>query len=401
MQAMQLLLPLLALPLLARRLGPEAFGLLMFFCLLPPLVALLTDWGLAPGGARAAAEARNNNGALSRLLAAVNASRLLLISAVILLALILLPLLPYTAQYPGAYALAIAAGIARGLTPAWFFQGTATATHVIALLDVSTSLCVLLLVFLCVSSPQAWPLYLLFLAICKTFAYGAAYAFIWRRYGLALDFRGALALLKKCSPLSASSFALLFTYNGAQIISGYFLSAADMGILGAVNKMLRALGSIITPFTMTIFPEICIWRQTDAAKARKALRLSLGLTALAATMASAIAIWAAPWLIHIALGPHFAAAVPALRTALLAAPAMACNNVLGQQTMIPFGQDKSLLTVQTAAALLTMPLAATLCHFLELTGGAMLPVCTEYATLAGLAVMTVRKCPEAFTAGNN
>ncbi|MFG6376503.1 MAG: hypothetical protein K1W05_11420, partial [Desulfovibrio sp.] len=51
-QAAQILLPLLILPWLARILEPEAFGLLMYMCLIPPFVALVMDWGLMTGGAR-------------------------------------------------------------------------------------------------------------------------------------------------------------------------------------------------------------------------------------------------------------------------------------------------------------------------------------------------------------
>lgn len=396
MQAMQIVLPLLALPLLARRLGPDAFGLLMFFCLIPPLVALLTDFGLALGGARSAAAARGDHAAIGRLLAAACASRLILLAAVAVLALLLWPLLPYASQYPAAYMLATLAGMARGLNPTWLFQGIACGVSVMALLDVVASLVVLLLVCLCIHTPASWPLYLFFLALCKALAYGCAYHRLRRRYGAALDFRGGISLLKKCAPLCGSAFSLMFAYNGSQIILGFFLPPADMGILGAVNKMLRALGSLINPFTMTLFPEICIWRRNDAARACRALRISLAFTAMGAVLAATLAALTAPWLIRIALGSDYAAAIPALRLALLATPAMACNNVLGQQALVPFGHDKSLLAVQGTAAALGLPLAALQGCFWGLYGGALLPVCMEFIMLIGLITAVGRRCPQAF-----
>lgn len=395
MQAMQMLLPLLALPWLARILGPDAFGILMYLCLLPPLIALFIDWGLALGGCRKAAALRGDDPGLSRLLGAVLSAKMLLILCCVALCLAIGPCLPYAAAYPGAYAMAVTAGIARGMNPAWFFQGTGQGLPRMAAFDIAASSACLAAVFLFIHKAAAWPLYLLFIAACKIMAYGWILFRLISEYRPELSFHAGIGILRQTAPLFGSAFSLMLCYNGGQLILGMFLQAQDMGIIAACMKMLRAFASLVLPFTQTLFPELCLWRRRNMAHARQVLRLSLLCTALAALAAACLAAALTPWLIKIALGPEYATAIPALRIMLIAAPAMILNNVLSCQILVPFEQEKAQLAVQACCALLSMPLAAALAIFGGVSGGAFLPFCCECLMLAGFTAAILKRCPAA------
>lgn len=176
---------------------------------------------------------------------------------------------------------------------------------------------------------------------------------------------------------------------------GIFLPAGQMGVLAAAIKMLRALTSLILPFTQTLFPELCIMRNHAPEHTRKVLRLSLILTILGACTASGVAWLLAPWLIVLALGHDYALAVPVFRILLWAAPLMACNNVLAFQILAPFGQEKAQLIVQTSCALISLPLAACLGFWAGITGGALLPLCCESLMLSAFIAVIWRNCPTA------
>lgn len=396
MHAMQLILPLLALPWLARVLGPDAFGILMYICLLPPLVALFMDWGLTLGGSREAAKLRVKHEEFGALLGSVLSAKAILAIVCVLFCACLIPFLPYGTRHAGAYALAVATGVARGMNPAWFFQGAGFGLPRMAAYDVAASAISLSLVILYIRQASQWPLYLLFIAACKGAAYG------WITFGLVRQYRPRLALgsgyaiLRKTAALFGSAFSLMLCYNGGQIVLGFFLPSADMGIIAAVMKMLRALASLIMPFTQTLFPEICIWRCQEPGRTRHILRLSLGLTALGACITAACAALMAPWLIGVALGKDYSSAVQVLRLTLLAVPLMACNNVLSFQALVPFGQEKAQLAVQTGCACISFPLAAVLGYLGGIAGGALLPVSCEFLMLSGFLAAVRHRCPEAF-----
>lgn len=392
---MQIILPLLALPWLARVLGPDAFGLLMYMCLFPPLVALFVDWGLSLGGSRKATALREREQDLGTLFGTVLAARLLLILACLVICLFCVNFLPHCMEYPAAFGLAVWAGLARGLNPLWFFQGAGYGMAPLAMLDVGASLVALAGVVLLIHAPSQWPVYLLLLAATKTMAYGFVYGKLWWRYHYNLDFRAAKPLLSETSALFGATFAQMVCFNGSQLVLGWFLSAQAMGFLVAAAKMLKALVSLVNPFSQTLFPEICIWQRQKPADARKILRISLGATAGCAFFAALVTAALAPWLIQIALGATYAQAVPVLRLMLLAVPFMACNNVLAQQILTPYGREKYQFLVLARVACAALPLAALLGFGLELAGGAILPACLEALISLGYISVIYRHCKEA------
>ncbi|MDE5879001.1 MAG: lipopolysaccharide biosynthesis protein [Desulfovibrio sp.] len=410
-QAAQLLLPLLALPWLARVLGAEAFGLLMYMSVLPPLITLVVDWGFPLGGAREAATLRGDKAALSGLLGAVVTARLLLALGCGVCGLLLLPVLPHAAAHPWAYGAALLMGVTRGLSPVWFAQGVGRGMERMAAWDVGSSLCALGLTVLVVRGPEEWPLYLLFTALCKGLAYGGLTLGLMRAWGARPALRHGWAALRRTRTLFASSVASTFSVSAGQLVLGYFLSAADMGLLVAVGKIVRALVKLLNPAIQTLFPELCARQGHRPASpglpgapgspdaTARLLRLFLVTAALCMLLAAALAWLLAPWLMRLALGPGYAGAVPVLRLMLPLVPLLGCDMVLGAQVLVPLGLEKQQNRVQWAAALLSLPLAALFAWQFGLTGGALLPVAAEALTFAGLWACVARSCPGALIPG--
>lgn len=398
-QAALLVLPLLALPWLARVLGPESFGLLMYLSVLPPLVELVTDWGFPLGGAREAARLRGDRQTLGRLLGAVLSGKLILAPACLVFCLMLLPLIPHAAEHPVAYFFAVFMGISRGMSPVWFFQGAGFGMQRMAVWDVGSSLCALALTFLLIRQPDQWPLYLLFNALCKGLVYGGLSLSLMREFGARLSLGGGRRALGEARTLFAGSVAGTVSMCGGQMVLGFFLSAADMGLLVAMSKIVRALISLAKPAIQTLFPELCALHGPRSPRTARLLLLFLAATATALVAVSVLAWILAPWIIRLALGPHYAAAVPVLRLMLLFVPLAGCNMVLGAQVLVPLGLEKQQNIVLWGAALLCLPLAALMSASGGVEGGALLPAAVEALTLLGLALCISRFCPGALIPG--
>ncbi|EFL84530.1 hypothetical protein HMPREF0326_02889 [Desulfovibrio sp. 3_1_syn3] len=395
-QAAQLLLPLLALPWLARVLEPEAFGLLMYMSVISVIIGLIMDWGFALGAVRKAAASRGQERALADLLGQVLSAKILLMAGCLLGSLALLPLLPHASAHPGAYGIAVLAGLSRGVNPTWFFQGIGEGMRRMACWDVCSSALVLVLTFVCVHAAVDWPRYLMLTAFCKGLAY------LWLTLGLTRRYRISLCLIEgwralgRTKTLFASVLSALIYNNGAQLVLGFFLSPAQIGMLMAADKIVRAVVSVSNPVTQTLFPEICALRGARPAQAACMLRWSLAGTALVMLCATAVVWLAAPLLVRIALGTAYSGTVPVLRIMAFLAPILACNFVLGTQTLVSFGQEKALTITQAVAGALSLPMAAFLGHYWGLTGGACLPLLVEGGIFIGLAWSVLRFCPSAF-----
>lgn len=398
-QVAQLVLPLLALPWLARVLGPDTFGLLMYMSVLPPLVELATEWGFRAGGTREAARLRGDKEALGKLLGAVISGKLILALACMVAALLLLPFIPHAAEYPLGYRLAILMGVSRGMTPVWFFQGAGFGMQRMALWDVGSSLCALALTFIFIRQPEEWPLYLFFNALCKSLVYGTLSYKLMCDWNGRLSFKGGWLALASTRTLFASAMAGTLSVYGSQMVLGFFLSASDMGLLVSMSKIIRALISLANPAIQTLFPELCAIHSQRSPKAARLLLLFLAGTTGCLLLASALVWITAPWIINLALGPHYIAAVPVLRLMLLFVPLAGCNMVLGAQVLVPLGLERQQNLVLWCVALLCLPLAALVSALGGLEGGALLPSLAEALTLLGLALCIWRNCPGALIPG--
>ena len=382
MHAASMLIPLLAFPWLGRVLKPEHFGLLMWMCLFPPFFTLLVEWGFPLGAARLAARSRGDEEALRLLLGEVVTAKLMLALGGLLASCALLPLLPHASEHPGAFFLAALAGLAKAMSPLWFYQGTGRKLPLLACWDLSFSLLALALVFIFIRRPEQWSLYLLFIGACRLAANTGLTLRLWRRHPFGLMPLGALRLIRSTAPLFLSIFFSGAYHYCFQLVLGYFLAASEMGIIVALDKMLRALVSLLNPFTQTIFPEICVLRHEDPESAWRILRLSLAATFVAASAAAALTWLLAPLAVRVALGSAYPQAPEALRIMIFAAPAAACAQVLGSQILVPFGKDRLQAAICAGVGAASIPLAAALAYFHGLGGAAFTPVCVECALCA-------------------
>lgn len=376
-QAAQILLPLLILPWLARILEPQAFGLLMYMCLIPPVVALVMDWGLMTGGARKAAISREDLAQHANLLGEVLSAKLLLAIFCLAICLLSRPFVPYATQYPLAWFLAFCAGIARGSSPAWFFQGLGQGMRKMACADVSASIMVLILSILFIRDNQGWPLYLFFLASCKACAYFFLILELARKYGCKLGIKSGFSAIWRTKTLFVGPLSTTICNSGTQIVMAYWLNSVQMGLIGASHKMFRALAGIANPAAQTLYPEACRLARASHKSAMKILLLSVAATFACMFMAALLAYLLAPMLIGIALGKNYEQAVHVLRAMLFAVPLMACNQMVASQGLLPLGLEKIQAVAQGIAACASLPLAAFLSWYAGIAGCAWLPLVIE------------------------
>lgn len=399
-QATQLLLPVLVLPWLARSLGPEAYGLCLYMGVISGIITLVMDWGFPFGGTRDVAINRGREETLGRILADALSAKALLAAGCFLACLLLSPLVPHALSHPGAYALAILAGIGRGISPAWFFQGLGQGMRRMAVWDVSSGALVLLLTIVCVREAENWPVYLLLLAVVKGGAYFLLTARQLRKYAhAAFSLRRGREALIRHRTLFAGNMSTMVCNRGTQLILGYFLLPSQMGMLVTADKIVRAAVSLNYPLMQTMFPEVCIMGRAEGKSAVRLLRLALAGTAGIMACGAAVLWFGAPWLADVVLGSAYADILPVLRIMSFFIPVLACNDVLAGQILIPSGHEKAQTLVKAAAAILSLPAAALLGHFYRLAGGACLPLLLQSCILLGLTWSVLRHCPEFFSLG--
>ena len=391
-KATQIVLPLLAIPWLARILDMRTFGILMYFSILPSIVETVLNWGFNLGAVRDVAFARDGKNRQAAILGAVISAKLILAGLCLLGALVLLPVIPYAREYPGVYFLAILYGLARGFRPLWFYQGIGQDMRHMALWDMLSNLTILALIIVLIDRPERWPWYFALNFICKSGVYSALIWELSRNWPFRLNRKGAWRIMRKTRTLFANSLTNMVHTQTSRLILGYFLPPAGMGIYLAADKIIKAVDDASEPVTQTIYPEVCALRHGDAGTAGQMLFWSFAVTVGLLSLAALLLWLTAPWLVPLALGAKYAEAIPILSIMLTALPIRGMNAVLGPQMLVTDGHERPYFLASVFVAAASLPLAMLLPYLFGLDGAACLNPALSLLFFAVLVVCVRKYC---------
>lgn len=401
-QGALIFLPLLAFPYLARVLQPEAFGQVMYLLTLAMVVSIIVEWGFGLGAVRTIATCRNDTAALQHIVYGVLGAKIVLALLCIFLIGGIKMLFSSFGGTSFGLACAVGYGIVLGFNPTWYYQGMGEGMRSVALWDVGSSALALGLMLLAVHEAEHSSRYILLLFLCKGSCYTWLNLRICRSHAfLRLSLHTAWQALVQVRIFFFTRLASLLYTQGNMLLAGNILPTRELGMLIASDKIAKAVVSISGPITQTLFPEVCALRQKAPHKARHYLRLSLCCSGLIGLVA-ALALWLlAPWIIYVALGPHYEAATPILRISCFVIPFLACNFVLGTQILVPFGQEQSLMRVLLIVGIASLPGIILFTSIAGVQGAACMPLLVEGSIFCLLSRCVYTRCPEALLRTNN
>lgn len=394
-QAAQMLLPLLALPYLSRTLGRESFGIVMYLGVVTLMMTFVLDWGFLQGGVRRVARQRGRREALSGLWWHGLLAKALLLPPLLGGGVLFFFLFPHPPFSLPAMFWASLAGIARGFSPLWFFQGMDDdSLRRLALHELASTALLLLLMVVLIREPEDASLYLALLALSRAVAYGPPCLRTCRAHGFRPTVGGALALLRETRVFFAGGIAGQACSNWSHLAIGAILPAREMGLFLAADKISRAMVSLGNPLSQALFSEICALHTPDDAARRLRLQRTALLAALLAAAGGCVLVeLLAPAILRLALGQASGDAVLILRLLALVIPLLSLNQILGPHLLVPAGKEHVVIMAQICAAVVSIPTALTLTFFYGLPGAAALPLLAEGCIFLILCMGIHRHCP--------
>ncbi len=376
---------------LARTLGPAAWGRVLMAQALAAWIGLVHGYGFGLAGTRAVARLREDAAGLADVASSVLAGQGVLAAATLPL-LVLVPWLwPGFRHQAPLVAAAWCLSLANALTPAWYYQGRERLAP-LATVQLAAALLFLLLVLLLVHGP------------------GEAARVVWLQ--AATTAAGALALLGRLAretPLRPPPWASvrralgmgggLFTYRLATslyttanvLLLGLFLPAGAVGLFGSAERICRTVARLIHQLTTVLLPRVSHTLGRDPAAARRLVRASLAVTlALGLALGAGTAVLA-PWIVRLVLGRGYGPAVPLVRLLSPLIAIIPLGGVLGLQWMLPLGLDRPFLAVELAAAGLNLAGVVALVPRLGMVGMAVSALGAETLVAVGMAVVLQRR----------
>ncbi len=355
-QASNYILPLVSVPYLARILGVENFGKVIFAQAFMMYFILLVEYGFSWSGTRKVAASRNDRRQLGKIFINVFCSQWLLVifSAFTCSGLVFLfDNLRVDAHF---YALAFLSVFGSALFPLWFFQGIEK-MRMAALFQFFGKFFGLILLFLVVknSSDVEWAI---FSSSISTVLVGIfSLIFIFRGdffyfckpslYSVVKELKEGWVLFT--SRVYISSYAILMP-----LALGWMMGPVALACYNVADKLRSGAQSLINPITQAFFPRISFLMENNKDAILPLLRKSAIGIFFVSLVASFLLYFFAEDLIKIIAGSGYEQAVVVLQWMSPIPLFVGVSNLLGVQVMIPLGMGREFNRSFMFAALLCL-----------------------------------------------
>lgn len=385
-----LVMPLIAIPYLARVLRPEGWGLVVFAQSFAAWLALVLEYGFYLSGTRKLAPVRDDPEAAATIVAEVQAAKSLLLGAITLMAVAALAV-PAFRRNPEYLVWAWLAAVAQGYSPFWYFLAVER-VRAVALTEAASKVAVTAGIFLIIREPSDGWIALALQAVAGLAWTALATRWLYREVELrGAGLRAATSTLREAAGIFTfrASTGLYITANS--FILGLIAAPQVVAYFGGAERIIRGAINLIHPATQVVYPRVSNLVERDPAGAGRLLRLSLLMVGGFGLAIGVGAIVGAPWLIGVLLGPGYEAAVPVLRALGLLPPIIALGTVIGIQWALPMGHERIYYRAVIAAAILNVTLAVLLVTRYGAMGMAASVIAAECLVLAVLLVLAWKR----------
>ncbi len=387
LQGLNYAIPLAVLPYLVRVLGMEMYGLLAFAQSFAQYFTILTDYGFNFSATRALAQAPDDGPAASQLFSSVLVLKLIfcVLGGLVLWGVVLtVPRFHQDAPYFYAGYLAVTGNV---LFPVWYYQGIQQMRY-ISIVSGGARLISAVALFVFVHRPQD-TLLALVIQSCGILLSGiAGFTLVLVRFQVRFvppSLRQLRTVLADGWHLFVSTAAVSLYTNTNVFLVGLLAGDVEAGYFSAAEKIVRAMNGLIGPISQAIFPHVNSLVQQSRASVLRFARKTLALMIPATAIPSLALLLGATPIARICFGGVGAGSIPVIRWIAFLPMIIAVSNVLGVQTMIPFGLDKQFSRILILAGILNVLLAAILIKRFGAQGaGSSVLVVEAYVTVAML-----------------
>ena len=373
LQALNYILPLITLPYLVRVLGPEKYGLISFAQAFIGYFAILTDYGFSLSATREISINRENKEKVSEIFSSVMIIKIFLgILSFVILGLVLLSVPKFGNEWL-LYIFTFGTVLGNILFPVWFFQGVENMKW-ITILNVIARSIFTVLIFVFVHKESDYLNVVIINSLGSIVAGIISLIVVFKNFKIKfilLKFESIKYQLKKGWYLFISSASANLVSGSNTFILGLFTNNTIVGYYAGAEKIIKAVLSIVSIISTTLFPYINKQFLISKEKTLKLLRKILKLNVVLGVCISSFMFIFSPWIIRIVLGPEFSQSIIILRILSIIMFLIISNNIAGVQTMVPLGYQKDYFRIIFMGGIINILLSIILCQLLYHIGAAI------------------------------
>ena len=256
LQAINYLVPLITFPYLVHVLGIDGFGLFSFVMAVINYGVIITDYGFDLSATKHISTHRQNSRKISEIFSSVLTIKIMMAIAFFLFLSLLVVMVDKFAQHAFLYFCAFGLVLGQVLFPVWFFQGIEKMRY-ITILNAISKIIFMLAIFAFVKEKEDLYLVFVFNSIGAIIAGVLALKIAKEKFAVSFSWQSKerlLYYLKDAWYIFTSRIAVQLYQSINVIILGFFVSNTLVGYYAIVEKIIRAIGSIMISLTRALYP---------------------------------------------------------------------------------------------------------------------------------------------------
>jgi polysaccharide transporter, PST family len=386
-QACRKVIPLVAIPYLARVLGPTGWGNVAFAQTMGDFISTLIEFGFTLSATREIARRRDDLSACSSIMAGTLGAQVVLATIGITAALIAGPHVALLRDHPRLLYAGIAYGLAQGIAPLWFFQGIER-MDLAAGLEITSKVLALagILLFVHSTSDEWRVLFLQALSPTVTSIVGLTLAY--RSVPFRLPNRELVRSAFKLGwPLFMMRSGIALYTSANVLILGFLAPPASVGYFASCEKIGKAITGLLQPVRDALYPRLSHTAVHAPSETSRLIRLGAIVSVSAGFVLSIGTFFTAPLIVHLLLGKGFDPAIIVLRIFALLPVVVALTESVGMQSLVPAGKERVVNKIILLGGAVNIGLAIVLAPRFHQSGMAVAVLAAE--TLVCITLITI------------
>ncbi|EOW1855689.1 MULTISPECIES: flippase [Escherichia] len=377
-QSMNYIIPLITLPYLVHKLGPESYGILGFSLALIQYFTRLTDYGFNLSATKEIASNKNIN-YVSKVYWSVFYCKLILLvisAAVLGLAIHLNDFLSTNKIVIWCSFVAVFGSL---LFPIWLFQGLERMGG-IAISNISARIISVPFIFIFVSQPEdSWVAALI--TSLTTILTGLIAMLLVAKYKMVKLRRISVADItfqfKSGFHIFVSTNAVSVYTTSVPVILGLISGPISVGYFVAADKLRMALQGLITPISQAVYPRIIYLIKNNKNQSILFVKRLFVIQAVLTLFITVTLIFAAPFIVSQLYGESYSNSILILQILAPTIFLTGISNILGTQVLLTHGYNKVFAKIVIIAALASLIIIFPLVLMYSEFGAAISIVITE------------------------
>lgn len=390
-QAGNFLVPLLTLPYLARVLGAEGYGEVVWIQTIMAFGMILVDFGFGWSATREISARRHERSHVAVVFANTWAVQWLLV-VVFATAVVYLPWV-LNAENPLIYVAGLGLVFGQALLPLWLFQGL-EALRMVAFIQLLGKLCCLPLLYWWVEGPNDQVKALLFFSTSAIVVGILSLSWLWLKRLVDWIKPSPQRMLKifKEGALLFSSRALISIYTTlVPLAVGWWAGTTQLAWFNLADKIRTMLQALMTPVSQALFPRMSWLFQNDVEQA-KIMLMKTALSVVSVSFFAGAIIWfGAELCMDLLGGKEFIQGAAVLRWLAFVPSIVALSTLLGVQIMLPLGMNKVFTAILGGASVVSLVFLHPMVSRSGAQGAAELVVYVECLVTGSMAIYLWRK----------